>query len=69
MPVIEPRRMLSEVTVRHVMRRITASIPADASLEQAIRFQIKHKVNALLATDPKLEPVGVISKTDIMCAY
>ncbi|MEN6438415.1 MAG: CBS domain-containing protein [Syntrophobacter sp.] len=69
MPVIEPRRMLSELTVREAMRRITASIPAESSLEHAIRCTIKHKINAVLATDENLEPVGVVSRTDLMGAY
>ncbi len=69
MPVIEPRRMLSELTVREAMRRITASIPAESSLEQAIRCTIKHKINAVLTTDENLEPVGVVSRTDLMGAY
>lgn len=69
MPVIEPRRMLSELTVREAMRRITASIAAETSLEQAIRCTIKHKINAVLATDANLEPLGVVSRTDLMGAY
>lgn len=69
MPIIEPRRMLSELTVRHVMRRITASVPADSTLDQAVRCQIKYKVNAVLAMERDLDPVGVVSKTNIMGAY
>ncbi|MFZ2446980.1 MAG: CBS domain-containing protein [Syntrophobacteraceae bacterium] len=69
MPVIEPKRMLSELTVREAMRRITVSIPADASIEHVIRCAIKNKINAILTTDDKLEPLGVVSKTDVMGAY
>ncbi len=69
MPVIEPKRMLSGLKVWDAMRRLTVSMPADASIEQAIRCTIKHKTNALLITDKKMDPIGVISKTNIMGAY
>lgn len=69
MPVIDPNNMLSEVAVRETMRRIAVSIPAETSMEQAIRCAIKHKINAILTTDEKLEPLGVVSKTDLMGAY
>jgi CBS domain-containing protein len=69
MPVIDPKNMLSEVAVRETMRRIAVSIPAETSMEQAIRWAIKNKINAILTTDEKLEPLGVVSKTDLMGAY
>jgi CBS domain-containing protein len=69
MPVIDPKNMLSELTVRETMRRIAVSIPAETSIEQAIRCAIKNKINAILTTDEKLEPLGVVSKTDLMSAY
>ncbi len=69
MPIIEPKRMLRGLTVREVMRRIAASIPVDSTIEQVIRCVIKNKVNAVLTTDKQLDPVGVVSKTDLMGAY
>ena len=50
MPIIEPKRMLSEMKVREAMRRITVSIPEDTTIEQTIRCVIKHKINAVLIT-------------------
>jgi CBS domain-containing protein len=69
MPIIEPKRMLKGLKVREVMRRFAASIPVDSTIEQAIRCMIKNKINAVLATDKQIDPVGVVSKTDLMGAY
>ena len=65
----ERKNVLSHLKVREAMRRLTVHLPHDASLEKAARFTIKYKVNALLVTGQDLEPVGVISKTDLMGAY
>ncbi|MCE5334735.1 MAG: CBS domain-containing protein [Desulfobacteraceae bacterium] len=69
MPIIDVKNMLSELRVRESMRRIAVSIQTDTSIEQTIRSVIKHKVSAILVMDKNLEPVGVVSKTDIMSAY
>ncbi len=69
MPIIDLKKMLSELKVREAMRRIAVSIGADTTIEQAIRCAIKHKITAILVTDKSLEPLGVVSKTDIMSAY
>jgi len=69
MPIIDVKNVLSELRVREVMRRIAVSIQTDTSLEQSIRCAIKHKVTAILVMNRQLEPVGVVSKTDIMSAY
>jgi CBS domain-containing protein len=69
MPIIDPKNMLSELTAREVMRRIAVSIQAETSMENAIRCAVKNKINAILTTDETLEPLGVVSKTDLMGAY
>ncbi|MHC1727182.1 MAG: cyclic nucleotide-binding/CBS domain-containing protein [Syntrophobacteraceae bacterium] len=69
MAIIDLKHMLSELKVREAMRRIAVSIRADTTIEQAIRCAIKHKITAILVTDKNMEPLGVVSKTDIMSAY
>jgi len=61
--------MLSKLKVGEVMRRLAVTVSADTSIEQVIRSCIKNKIHSLLTMDEKLEPLGVISKTDLVCAY
>lgn len=69
MPVIVQNSVLRDVSVKDVMRAQVIHLPASSSIEQAIRFLIKFKVNALLVTDEEDLPLGVASKTDVMGAY
>jgi CBS domain-containing protein len=67
--MITPSDFLSDVRVKDAMRRGVVTLPRTAMLEQAVRFFIKYKVNALLAVDREFRGEGVISKTDLMAAY
>ncbi|MDD3580784.1 MAG: CBS domain-containing protein [Desulfobacca sp.] len=69
MPVIHHQSVLKGLTVQEAMRRSLIQLPRQASLEQAIRYLIKYKVNALLIINEQHEPLGVVSKTDLMGAY
>jgi len=69
MPGIKRTNVLSGLTVRDASRRMVASLPESATIEQAIRYTIKYKVNAVLITDDAREALGVVSKTDLMTAY
>ena len=69
MPIIAYKNVLQGLTVQEAMRRQVVRLPGEASLEQAVRFSIKYKVNALLITGEGQEGVGVVSKTDLMGAY
>jgi len=69
MPIIHRRNVLRGLKVREAMRRQVISLPTAAPLEQAVRYSIKYKVNALLITDDSQAGVGVVSKTDLMAAY
>ncbi len=69
MTVIRRTTVLRELLVKDAMRRQVIRLPGSASLEKAIRFLIKYKVNALLITDDDDRPAGVVSKTDLMGAY
>ena len=69
MPIIDYREVLKGVVVREAMRRQVISLSKETPLEQAIRFTIKYKVNAILIMDENQEGLGVVSKTDLMGAY
>jgi CBS domain-containing protein len=69
MPIIAYQNVLQGLTVQEAMRRQVISLPQEAPLEQAVRFCIKYKLNALLITGKKQEGLGVVSKTDLMGAY
>jgi CBS domain-containing protein len=69
MPVIDYQDVLKGLLVQEAMRRQVIRLPAEAPLEQAIRYTIKYKVNAILITDAQQAGLGVVSKTDLMGAY
>ena len=69
MSVIDRKNVLSGLVVREAMRKLVTHLPKDASIEQAARYAIKYKVNAILITGKNLEAIGVVSKTDLMGAY
>ena len=69
MPIIAYQNVLQGLTVHEAMRRQVIHLPREAPLEQAVRFCIKFKVNALLITGERQEGLGVVSKTDLMGAY
>jgi len=69
MPIIDYKNVLKGLQVQEAMRRQVIRLPQTAPLEQAIRFTLKYKVNALLITGEAQEGLGVVSKTDLMGAY
>jgi signal-transduction protein with cAMP-binding, CBS, and nucleotidyltransferase domain len=69
MAVIDRANVLKELTVQDAMRRTVIDLFREASIEQAIRYTIKFKANALLITNEEHEGIGVVSKTDLMGAY
>ena len=69
MSSIHPQHMLSDLRAHQAMRRIAISIRADTAIEQTIRCSIRNKINAMVVTEDRFTPVGVVSTTDIMGAY
>ena len=69
MAVIDRENVLKGLTVQEAMRRVVIGIHQASPIEQAIRFTIKYKANALLVTNESREGTGVVSKTDLMGAY
>jgi CBS domain-containing protein len=61
--------IMKDLTVKEAMRRLIINLTAAATLDEAIRYAIKYKVNAILITDASQAAVGVITKTDLMGAY
>ncbi len=60
---------LRNVSVHKAMRRQVICLEQSKTIGHGISTIIKHKINAVLAVDAQLQPVGVVSKTDIMGAY
>ena len=69
MRVSNRQNVMKDLTVKEAMRRLIINLAAEATLEQAIRYAIKYKVNAILITGADQEPQGVVTKTDLMGAY
>jgi len=63
------QNVMKDLTVKEAMRRLIINLAAADTLEQAIRYAIKYKVNAILITEANQEAVGVVTKTDLMGAY
>jgi len=63
------KNTLSDLTVRQAMRRQVIQLPQEITIANSIIAMIKYKINALLAIDSENNPIGVLSKTDIMGAY
>jgi CBS domain-containing protein len=63
------KNTLSGLVVGQAMRRQVIQLIKDTTIANSINALIKYKINALLATDQVGEPIGVLSKTDIMGAY
>jgi CBS domain-containing protein len=69
MPVFKNRGILTGIKVKETMRRNVNRLPADVSIVRCVRTMLKRKSNAVLVDDADGNPVGVVSKTDIMSAY
>jgi predicted transcriptional regulator len=69
MRVKNRQNVMQDLTVKAAMRRLIINLNAEASLEKAISYAIKYKVNAILVTDADREALGVVTKTDFMGAY
>ncbi len=60
---------LRNLQVSKAMRRQILCLDTNKTIGHGINAIIKYKVNALLTVDSTQQPVGVVSKTDIMGAY
>ena len=69
MSIVVKKTILKGLLVSEAMRRQVISLSKETTIGSSINYLIKYKVNALLTTDESNQPVGVVSKTDIMGAY
>ena len=69
MPRVKQRHVLSGLKVKEAMRRQVIKLPRSTPIDYCINRMIKYKLNAVLLLDEKQQPVGVVSKTDIMNAF
>ncbi len=66
---INRKNTLLNLSVRDAMRRQIIQLDQEKSIGHGVNILTKFKVNALLTVDSQSNPVGVVSKTDIMGAY
>jgi len=69
MPVVNKRGVLSGITVEKVMRRQLIRLSRNASVDHCINRMVKFKINSVLVTDDRQQPMGIVSKTDIVSAF
>ena len=60
---------LSGLKVRHAMRKQLIMLNPVDSIDCAIQYLIKYKINAILVGKDSEKPLGVVSKTDVMGAW
>jgi CBS domain-containing protein len=65
----DSQNVLKDLTVREAMRRLIINLGPEASINEAISYAIKYKVNAILIAEAGAEALGVVTKTDLMGAY
>jgi CBS domain-containing protein len=65
----EKSKTLMGLLVQEAMRRQVIHLHQNTSIDNGINTLIKYKINAFLTIDENDNPVGVVSKTDIMSAY
>lgn len=63
------KNTLSGMIVSDAVRLRVISLNVDKGIHSAIQAMVKHRINAILTTDDKSKPAGVVSKTDIVGAY
>lgn len=59
----------SGLRVYDAMRFGVLHVSKNQSLSEAVQLLIRHKANAVLVTDQRMTPIGVITKTELITAY
>ncbi len=59
----------NSLRVYDAMRFGVLHVTKNQTLGDAVQLLVRHKANAVLVTDLRMTPVGVISKTEIITAY
>lgn len=61
--------LFSRLTVAETMRKRVIALSTEHSIGAAVRTFIKYKVNAVLIKESDEQPVGIVTKTEVMGAY
>jgi CBS domain-containing protein len=61
--------LFSRLTVAETMRKRVIALSTRHSIGDAVRTFIKYKVNAVLIKQSDNQPIGVVTKTEVMGAY
>jgi CBS domain-containing protein len=69
MVFIERRSVLSGMLVREAMRKRVIRVSRETTLSDCTNRMVKNKVAAVLVTAEDDQPVGVVSKTDLIGAF
>ena len=69
MAQFDRKSTLQNLSVNQAMRRQIVKLDQAKTIDLGINVLIKYKVNALLTVDYQGQPIGVVSKTDVMGAY
>lgn len=65
----KPGAAMPRLAVREVMSPLAASCNAQDPVEMVVEILSSHRLGAVLVESGQCDPVGVISKTDLMVAY
>jgi acetoin utilization protein AcuB len=64
--IYEVHYLLSKLTVARIMTRNPITISPDATIREAARLMLEHKIGGLPVVEPKTEKlVGIITESDI----
>lgn len=66
--ILDQRVDIHQVTIAQVMTRNCVTASADMLAAQALKIMEQKKINALLVTDPQLQPVGALNMHDLLRA-
>ena len=60
------RTFMRAIEVKEVMSREVVQVEADASVAEAARMMIRHKVGCLPVVDAAGKPIGLVTDTDLL---
>jgi CBS domain-containing protein len=69
MPRVDRKNFFSGIFVKEAMRRQVIQLPQRAPIDYCINRMIKYKISSILLVNEKEQPIGVVSKTDIVGAF
>jgi acetoin utilization protein AcuB len=55
--------------VHQIMTRRPVTLPADATVDDAVKLFLEHRVSCLPVVDPAFKPVGIVSWRDLLKSW